>query len=256
LAQVREQLAGLRRENAELKTQNAKLEKQQAELQAENERLKRELEDRERNSKRQTRRFPRRERQANPQKPGCKKGTQATHRERPANVDRELHIPSGCCPDCHCAVEAIEIHPQFQTDLPPVTPVTTQFNVEVGNSPKCGKRVQGRHPEQISDTLGAANHVIGPNAQTMAAQLKQDAGLSYAKITNFLSNFFPLKSVASTFVRAGQRLAKRAQASFELFKFQLRLEYVVHADETGWRIGLDLSGKLVMSIIQGSRYEA
>jgi transposase len=246
LAEVREQLAGLRRENAELKQQNAKLEKQntklekqQAERQAENERLKRELEDRERNSKRQTSRFPRRERKTNPKKPGRKKGTKATHRERPAKVDRELHVPAGCCPDCHCAVEAIEIHQQFQTDLPPVTPVTTQFHVEVGTCPQCGKRVQGRHPEQISDALGAANHVIGPNAQTMAAQLKHDAGLSYAKITNFLDNFFDLKSVASTFVRAGQRLAKRAEPSFEFLKFQLRLEHVVHADETGWRIGWD-----------------
>lgn len=246
LAQVREQLAGLRRENAELKTQNAKLEKQnaklekqQAELQADNERLKQELEDRERNAKRQTSRFPRRERKANPKKPGRKKGAKATHRERPAKVDRELHVPVGCCPDCHCAVESIEVHRQFQTDLPPVTPVTTQFNVEVGTCPKCGKRVQGRHPEQISDALGAANHVIGPHAQTMAAQLKHDAGLSYAKISNFLYNFFDLKSVASTFVRAGQRLARRAEPSFEFLKFQLRLEHVVHADETGWRIGLD-----------------
>jgi hypothetical protein len=46
--------------------------------------------------------------------------------------------------------------------------------------------------------------------------------------------------VASTFVRAGQRLARRAESSFELLKSQLRLEHVVHADETGWRIG-DLS---------------
>jgi hypothetical protein len=100
--------------------------------------------------------------------------------------------------------------------------------------------VQGRHPEQISDALGAAGNIIGPNAQTMAAQLKHHAGLSYAKITDFLSGYFELKTVASTFVRAGQRLARRAEPSFELLKSQLRLEHVVHADETGWRIG-DLS---------------
>ena len=64
------------------------------------------------------------------------------------------------------------------------------------------------------------------------------AGLSYAKITNFLWDYFHLQTVASTFVRAGQRLAKRAEPTFELLKFQLRLEHVVHADETGWRIGI------------------
>jgi transposase len=169
-----------------------------------------------------------------------KKGTQATHRDRPRKVDREFDVPAGDCPCCRCAVENIEVHQQFQTDLPPITPVTTQFNVEVGTCPQCGKRVQGRHPEQISDALGAAGNIIGPNAQTMAAQLKHHAGLSYAKITDFLNGYFELKTVASTFVRAGQRLARRAEPSFELLKSQLRLEHVVHADETGWRIG-DLS---------------
>lgn len=237
LGHVREEVAELRQENASLRKQNANLEKQNARLQAEVERLKQEQQESERNSKRQTSRFPRRERTANPKKPGRKKGAKATHRDRPPKVDRTVPVPAGCCPDCRCAVTNTEVHEQFQTDLPPITPVTTQFNVEVGTCPQCGQRVQGRHAEQISDALGAAGNLIGPNAQTMAAQLKHHSGLSYAKITNFLSDYFDLKTVASTFVRAGQRLAKRAEPSFELLRSQLRLEHVVHADETGWRIG-------------------
>jgi len=239
LAQVREEVVELRQQNKQLEKQNAKLEKQNAKRQAEIDRLKKERAESEKNSKRQTSRFPRRERQANPKKPGRKKGAKATHRDRPTKVDRELDAPVGPCPDCRCAVEQIEVHQQFQTDLPPITPVTTQFNVEVGTCPGCGKRMQGRHPEQISDALGAAGNLIGPNTQTMAAELKHHAGLSYAKITNFLSGYFKMQATASTFVRAGQRLAKRAEPSFELLKSQLRLEHVVHADETGWRIGLD-----------------
>ncbi len=217
---------------AELRQQNNKLQQQNNKLQSEIDRLKKEREETEKNSKRQTTRFPRRQRKTEPKKPGRKKGTPATHRDRPAKVDREIDVAVGNCPDCCCALENIEVHRQFQTDLPPVTPVTTQFNVQVGTCPHCGKRVQGRHPEQISDALGAAGNVIGPNAQTMAAGLKHHAGLSYAKITNFLFDYFQLKTVPSTFVRAGQRLAKRAEPTFELLKSQLRLEHVVHADET------------------------
>lgn len=239
VSELRQENASLKKENARLKRENAALKRENVKLQAEIDRLKEEREDSERNAKRQTNRFPRRTRKTDPKKPGRKKGTKATHRNRPAKVDREFDVPAGNCPDCCCGVENIEVHPQFQTDLPPVTPVTTQFNVEVGTCPRCGKRVQGRHPEQISDALGAANHVIGPGAQTMAAQLKHHAGLSYAKITNFLWDYFQLKTAASTFVRAGQRLARRAEPSFELLKSELRLEHVVHADETGWRIGLD-----------------
>jgi hypothetical protein len=102
-----------------------------------NERLKRELEDRERNSKQQTNHFPRRERKTNPKKPRRKKVTKATHRDRPAKVDRELHVPVGNGPACCCQVELTEVHQQFQTDLPSVTPVTTQFHVEVGTPLQC-----------------------------------------------------------------------------------------------------------------------
>jgi len=232
------QVAELRQQNNKLQQYNNKLQQQNNNLQSEIDRLKKEREETEKNSKRQTTRFPRRQRKTEPKKPGRKKGTPATHRDRPAKVDREIDVAVGHCPDCCCAVENIEVHRQFQTDLPPVTPVTTQFNVPVGTCPLCGKRVQGRHPEQISDALGAAGNLIGPNAQTMAAQLKHHAGLSYAKITNFMFDYFQLQTVASTFVRAGQRLAKRAEPTFELLKSQLRLEHVVHADETGWRIGI------------------
>ncbi len=235
---LREQLGEQEQRNTKLEAENRKLTKQNQKLQQQIDGLKKTLEETEKNSKRQTTRFPRRQRKTEPKKPGRKKGTPATHRDRPTKVDREIDVPVEGCPDCCCAVENVEVHRQFQTDLPPVTPVTTQFNVEVGTCPHCGKRVQGRHPEQISDALGAAGNLIGPNAQSMAAGLKHHAGLSYAKITNFLFDSFQLRTVASTFVRAGQRLAKRAEPTFELLKSQLRLEHVVHADETGWRIGI------------------
>ncbi|MCH8841326.1 MAG: IS66 family transposase [Planctomycetes bacterium] len=255
LESLRTTMEQIHKQVAELQKQNTKLQRQNTKLQAEIDRLKKEREETEKNSKRQTTRFPRRQRKTQPKKPGRKKGTPATHRDRPAKVDREIDVPAGNCPDCCCAVENIEVHRQFQTDLPPVTPVTTQFNVAVGSCPRCGKRVQGRHPEQISDTLGAAGNLIGPNAQTMAAQLKHHAGLSYAKITNFMFDYFHLKTVASTFVRAGQRLARRAEPSFELLKSQLRLEHVVHADETGWRIGILLDWLWVFSSQQITVYQ-
>lgn len=114
LGQVREENTDLNKQNAKLENQKAKLEKQNkqlerknAKLQAENEQLKKENEDRERNSKRQTSRFPRRKRKTNPKKPGRKKGTKATHRKRPAKVDRELDVPAGNCPDCCCRLEGI-----------------------------------------------------------------------------------------------------------------------------------------------------
>ena len=45
-------------------------------------------------------------------------------------------------------------------DIPPVEPIVTRFNVHIAERVDCGKRVQGRHAEQISDALGAAAAVI------------------------------------------------------------------------------------------------
>jgi len=229
--QLRQELAALRKQFERVQRRTCKLEQQNAQL-------KEELEEADRNAKRQTVRFPRRKRKANPQKPGRKPGTKATHREAPVKVDRQIDVPVTCCPDCECGLVDIQTFPQYQTDLPPVEPTTVQFNVQVGWCPLCGKRVQGRHPEQISDALGAAGNVVGPNTHAMATELKHHSGLSYAKISNFLLSHFQLKTAASTFIRAGQRFARRALPTFEFLKDALRLEHVVHADETGWRIGL------------------
>jgi transposase len=237
LKELRRRLAAQEQRNQTLEAEVKRFRKQNGELQRQNEALKKQLAEAEKDAKRQTSRFPRRKRTANPKRPGRKPGSPATPRPTPRNVDREIDVPVDDCPDCCCGLEQITVHPQFQTDIPPVTPVTTQFNVEVGTCPQCGRRVQGHHPEQVSDALGAAGNVIGPNTQTMAAQLKHHAGLSYAKISNFLFDFFQIRTAASTFVRGGQRLAQRARPTFDLLKSELRLEHVVHADETGWRIG-------------------
>lgn len=45
-------------------------------------------------------------------------------------------------------------------DIPPVEPIATRFNVHIAERVDCGKRVQGRHAEQISGALGAAAAII------------------------------------------------------------------------------------------------
>ena len=53
---------------------------------------------------------------------------------------------------------------QFQAEIPEVRPHVMQFNVHVGECTDCGRRVQGRHPQQSSDALGAAASQVGPRA--------------------------------------------------------------------------------------------
>jgi transposase len=126
---------------------------------------------------------------------------------------------------------------QYQTDLPPIVPIITQFNIETGYCPCCRQYWQGRHPEQTSDAIGAAGNTLGPVVLTMAAELKHRLGVSYRKVSDFLTTYADLHVAPATFVRAEQRLADLARPTYVLLLEALRQSHVVHADETGWRIG-------------------
>src|SRR5262249_21876809 len=67
--------------------------------------------------------------------------------------------------------------------------------------------------------------------------MKHRLGVSYRKICDFLATYGGLHVAPATFVRAEQRLADRAQPTYDLLLEALRRSHVVHADETGWRIG-------------------
>jgi transposase len=154
----------------------------------------------------------------------------------PEQVDRIIDVPCQLCPACKVALVDPTIVVQYQTDLPPIVPIVTQFNIETGYCPCCRQRQQGRHAEQISSATGAAGNTFGPVVLTMAAELKHRLGIPYRKISDFLETYGGLHAAPATFVRAEQRLAELAKPTYELLIDALRRCGVVHADETGWRI--------------------
>jgi len=62
---------------------------------------------------------------ASKKKPGRKPGHQPAHRTQPDHMDCTIDVPAGMCPDCHVAIGQTQTFEQFQTDIPPVTPVVT-----------------------------------------------------------------------------------------------------------------------------------
>ena len=77
---------------------------------------------------------------------------------------------------------------QFLTELPDACPVVTRFTVGIGRCRSCKQRVQGRHPEQTSDALGAAASQIGPHAGSLATWLHYALGLSFHKAAQVLGH--------------------------------------------------------------------
>jgi transposase len=96
--------------------------------------------------------------------------------------------------------------------------------------------VQGRHPLQTSDALGAAAAQVGPHAVALAAQLNKELGLPVAKVARVLSGLCGLEVTAGGLHRALGRLAAAAAPTYQALVAGVRNSLAVAADETGWRV--------------------
>jgi transposase len=210
-----------------------------AQLENDNQRLRQQLDETQRGDKRQAHPFRRDQSTDKPKKPGRPKGHSGDLRPTPTpeQIDRVIDVPLSKCPMCEVPLYEQGQVRQFQTDLPPIVPIITQFNIQTGYCPCCRQYWQGRHAEQTSDAIGSAGNTLGPVVLTMAAEMKHRLGVSYRKICDFLKTYCGLQACPAAFIRAEKRLADLARPTYELLLEALRRAQVVHADETGWRIG-------------------
>lgn len=170
-------------------------------------------------------------------KPGDDYGTQFC-RAVPEQIDETYHaeLPA-TCPHCGGA-HVIPSHTaeQFQTEVV-CTVVQRKFIVPVGHCEGCGQRVQGRHPLQTSDALGAARVQWGAKAHALMAWLNKRLGLSHGKIQEFFARVFGLPLGRATSCRSMLRTAELAEPAVAEIRQQIRGSPYVVPDETGWRIG-------------------
>ncbi len=241
VALLSHQVALDREQITRLETENQRLEEQVERLKARNEELARA-------AKRQAAPFSRTDGSAKEQqprtparragrKPGEAYGTKA-HRPQPEHIDRivEVALPEQC-PQCEGSqIELERVAHQYQSELPPMCPELTRYDLSIGHCRECGVRVQPRHPEQTSDALGAAASQIGPRAVALAALMNKQLGASpgrVAEMFNQLGLEITPGGVSQAIARAGRRLEPTYEALIE----GVAQSPAVAADETGWRVG-------------------
>lgn len=252
-----EENARLRREVAELKSSVERLERRVEEL-------SRALEEAQRTAKRQAAPFSRRAPKAHPAKPGRKAGSRYGCRRRrpiPPVIDQtlEAELPD-CCPHCGGELEETKIDKQYQTEIPQPKVERIEFHIHVGRCKRCGQRVQGRHPRQSSDAVGSAASQLGPRAVALATELNKGLGLSYGKTAALLNTAFGLLVSRGGLAQAFQRVARKAEPTYQELVRQIRVSPSVTPDETGWKVGGRLwwmwafsSDKLTVYSIQPGR---
>jgi transposase len=233
IAELELELVRERANNHRLQVNNLRLQKLLERLQAEVEELQRA-------GKRQAAPFARRKRVEHPKKPGRKAGQgEFARRAKPApqQVNETKAAELDGCPQCGSRLREIHEHEQYVTDIPVVVPVITRYVTYSGYCADCHKRVRSQHPEQISQASGAAGVMVGPRAKALAANLKHRLGCSYGKAGEALNDAFGLQVSRSGWCQADQRLAEVARPVYQELIEVIRRSMVVHADETGWRIG-------------------
>jgi transposase len=213
-------------------------------LRRENETLKDELDAARRAVYRQAAPFSRGARAAVPQRPGRKAGRaygRRAQRRVPPRVDEvyPVPLPSGC-PHCAGAIRAERIATQYQEELPVQRPRVRRFDIQIGRCTSCRRRIQGRHPLQTSDALGAAGVQLGPQAVAFAVLLNKRYGLPYGKSAALLRDRFGLTVTPGGLVQAIQRAARHAQPTYATLCTTVRGSPVVTVDETSWRVDADL----------------
>jgi transposase len=168
-------------------------------------------------------------------KPGPDYGTKA-YRPIPDRTDEIIPValPDSCV--CGGRIRYDHTAQQFQVEIPK-KPIHRRFDIEVGYCRYCGKRVQGRHPLQTSDAVGAAASQLGPDAQAMTALLKNKAGVSYGDVQAIFKDFFGISLSPGGAAQAVLRVARRAEAAYRGIGEVISRSRLLYPDETGWKVG-------------------
>lgn len=211
-------------------------------LEAEKQRLLQLLEAERRAGKRQAAPFSKGALKKKPKKSGRKPGADYGNKGHrppppPADIDETYEAPlPDVCPDCGGPVHETDIQQQYQVEIPP-KPLHRQFNIHIGWCDTCQCRLQGRHPLQTSDALGAAASQLGPDAQAAVVELNKNAGLSHGKVAAVFANLFGIKLTRGGSAHVVLRAGRRCQPIYEAICRSVRRSTCVVPDETGWRVG-------------------
>jgi transposase len=223
----------LEREVAELRARDTQ---RQAEIDS----LRRLLDEQRRAGKRQAAPFAKGPPKPEPKKPGRKPGKDygtKAHREPPGQID-EVHdapLPEQC-PDCGGDVEETHIDQQYQVEIPR-RPIHRQFNIHIGECRCCQRRVQGRHPLQTSDALGAAAAQLGPDAQAAVVEFNKQAGMSHGKISRVFQTLFGISLSRGGSTHVVLRAAKRCEPVYTNICETIKASPWTVPDETSWHVG-------------------
>jgi len=231
------------KESERLQKESERLQQEKQRLEDEIKRLRKELEAAQRAAKRQAAPFSRGQPKSDPIPAGRKSGAaHGPHYQRPIpdRVDEEIPVAAPeQCPECGGPLTVERVESQYQEEVVRRTWIR-RFRIPICRCERCDKRVQGRHPLQTSDALGAAAVQVGPEAVTLGVLMNKSLGLPHADAAAILKHGFGLSMSRGGICRAIQRVARKAEATWHALRDAAQRSALAHMDETGWKVEAQL----------------
>ena len=167
---------------------------------------------------------------------GRPKGHPPAFRPTPGQIDARIEIPLSDCPNCGRPITGVRRCVQHIEDIPPVRPHVTELITYIGDCACCGE-VRGTHPLQVGTACGAAGTHLGTRALALGVWLSKRLGMTTRSVCKLLKRLFGLKLTPGGLTQALNRVADKMQPAFDQLVTDLRHQWGVWADETGWWVG-------------------
>jgi len=168
-------------------------------------------------------------------KRGGQSGHQGTTRPLlpPEAVDNTVEcLPAAQC-DCGGHVEREEIPPlrQQKLEIPQITPTVTEYRCYCGTCERCGRRHWGDLPK------GVPAGMLQPRAMAVVALLTGKYHLSKRQVEEILEDLLGTEVSLGTVSNTEARVSQALETPAEEAKTFVQQQPVVHADETGHKVG-------------------
>jgi len=172
-------------------------------------------------------------------KPGGQRGHKGHRRELlpPEKVDVFEDCWPSACGSCDRALpaswrrDAADVRRHQVTELPPVTPTTTEYRLHCVTCPRCGELTAAQLPDGV--TMSA----FGARVTALVAILTGCYRMSKRTAVSVMKDLFGVDLSLGSVSACEQAVSETIAPPVEAAHAYVQQQPVVHADETGWREG-------------------
>ncbi len=166
-------------------------------------------------------------------KPGRKAGHEGARRPPPERIDQRKEHRAACCPDCGSRLKrCLATRSRYTEDIPAgITPIVTEHTIHRDWCPRCRRPVEPRVPDALPGSP------LGNHALCLSAWLHYGLGNTLQQVVEVFNYHLHFKLTKGGLVQQFYRLQAVLYPWYEQIRQEALQAAVLHADETGWRVG-------------------